>query len=203
MFPQITNNQSIEVCKTVKLIWFSQYIGFGRGLEYVFTALNEIQNFDFELHIIGFLSPEVSDFIQKKIFGTNIFSKIKIHSPLPPDQLISFINQFDIGLAIETGQPLNRDICLSNKIFSYIQAGLAVLATNTTAQKQLLSTYPTIGKLYDKNSTAALTNCIKRFYTDPKLLLSCKKSAFSIGQTTLNWETESIKFLSLIAETLT
>lgn len=202
VFPQIADNKSIKTGKTLKLVWFSQYIGFGRGLENVFTALSELKELDFELHLIGFLSPEMENFIKNNIFNTKIFSKIKIHAPLPPDRLIPFISQFDIGLATETGQPLNRNICLSNKIFSYIQAGLAILATDTAAQEHLLSAYPTIGKLYDKNSIDVLKNCIENFYNDRDLLLFYKNSAFNIGQTQLNWETESLKFLKIIDKTL-
>lgn len=202
VFPKTQKFTKINVNQTLKLVWFSQYIGFGRGLETVFNALSQLTKLDFELHLIGFLSAEMEKFMQSSSFPTAIISKITIHAPLPPDQLLSFISRFDIGLATEISQPLNRDICLSNKIFSYIQAGLAVLASDTTAQKQLVSTWPQIGKLYDKNSIENLTACIKDFYADRELLSSCKKDAFELGQTTLNWETESIKFLSLIENTL-
>lgn len=202
VFPKTEKVTKINVNQTLKLVWFSQYIGFGRGLEIVFTALSQLTELDFELHLIGFLSAEMEKFMQNDSFPKNIISKITIHAPLPPDQLLSFISRFDIGLATEISQPLNRDICLSNKIFSYIQAGLAVLASDTTAQKQLVSTWPQIGKLYDKNSIENLTACIKDFYADRELLSSCKKNAFELGQTALNWETESIKFLSLIENTL-
>ena len=202
VFPKLSNRENTSLNKPLKLVWFSQYIGFGRGLELVFEALNELAELNFELHLIGFLSTKMADFIQNNAGLKSVISKIIIHKPLPPDQLISYISQFDIGLATETGQPLNRDICLSNKIFSYIQAGLSVLASNTTAQKQLLSAHPEIGKIYDKNSITSLTAALNSFYVDDELLLSCKKNAFVLGQTTLNWETESIKFLSLVEATL-
>ncbi len=202
VFPRTKKVTAIKLNQPLKFVWFSQYIGFGRGLEMIFTALSQLAELDFELHLIGFLSAEMKSFMQSGSFPSTIISKIMIHAPLPPDQLLSFISQFDIGLATEISQPLNRNICLSNKIFSYIQAGLAILASDTTAQKQLFSSYPQIGKLYAKNSIENLTACIKKLYADRELLLLYKKNAFELGQTTLNWETESVKFLKVIEETL-
>ncbi|MGI4019965.1 MAG: hypothetical protein ACRYFA_00520 [Janthinobacterium lividum] len=192
----------LKVNKTLKLVWFSQYIGLGRGLETVFEALSKVSATDFELHLIGFLSAEMKHYLAGNSFPADIRSKIIIHPPVHPDQLIQLISQFDIGLATENSSPLNRDICLTNKIFSYIQAGLATLASDTKAQSQLLLEHPGIGKMYDKNSITNLTETLNSFFTDPEMLLSCKKTAFELGQTVLNWETESVKFLKVIEETL-
>jgi glycosyltransferase involved in cell wall biosynthesis len=194
VFPLVKEVQIpvFKINKPLKLVWFSQYIGLGRGLETVFEALGKVPEMDFELHLIGFLSAEMKQYLAANSFTNQIRS----------DKLIQFITQFDVGLATENSYPLNRDICLTNKIFSYMQAGLAVLASDTTAQSELFAEYAEIGKIYDKNSIAGFTDAINSFYTDPELVLSYKKAAFNLGQTTLNWETESQKFLKVVAETL-
>ncbi|RYE35698.1 MAG: hypothetical protein EOP42_06085 [Sphingobacteriaceae bacterium] len=202
VFPRAANVLKSETTYSLKLVWFSQYIGFNRGLETIFAALEHLAELNIELHLVGFLSPEMKDFMQCKSPLSAVMSKITVHDPIPPDHLIEFISKFDIGLAIETGQPLNREICLTNKIFSYIQAGLAVLASDTKAQIQLLSAHPEVGKLYDKNSINNLIEALKAFYINPKHLLQCKLAALNLGQMHFNWETESQKFLKLIAETL-
>lgn len=198
VFPRTKNKIEITSKQVLKLVWFSQYIGLGRGLEQVFSALNAIAVPNLELHLIGFLSPEIKAFLQKNTISTKIIT----HPPVHPAQLMQFISQFDIGLATEISFPFNRDICLSNKIFSYIQAGLAVIISDTQAQKQLFKSYPEIGKMYDKNSISDLTLVLKSFYADRELLLSCKKNNYALGQSQLNWETESVKFLKVVKETL-
>lgn len=202
VFPKTKNILRSVIKQPIKLVWFSQFIGLGRGLETVFEALNQTTELNFELHLIGFLSEEMKHFLEDNSFAANIRSKIIVHPPVLPDQLIPFISQFDIGLATENSYPLNRDICLTNKIFSYIQAGLAALASDTKAQVELFLAYPGIGKIYDKNSIISFNQTLKSFYTDPELLLSCKKTAFDFGQISLNWETESVKFLKVVEETL-
>lgn len=202
IFPKTKTSRLTSIKKTIKLVWFSQFIGLGRGLETVLEALNQTSELNLELHLVGFLSEEMKHFLEDNSFAANIRSKIIVHPPVLPDQLIPFISQFDIGLATENSYPLNRDICLTNKIFSYIQAGLAALASDTKAQVELFLAYPGIGKIYDKNSIISFNQALKSFYTDPELLLSCKKTAFDFGQTSLNWETESVKFLKVVEETL-
>lgn len=204
VFPKVKEVQTpvSKVNQPLKLVWFSQNIGLGRGLENVFKALEKLPETAFELHLIGFLSAEMKQYLAEISLTEDIRSKIIIHPPVHPDRLIQFISQFHIGLATETDYPLNRNVCLTNKIFSYMQAGLAVLASDTMAQSNLLSEHPEIGKIYAKNSFIDLSLILDGFYNNPELLLSCRKAAFKLGQTSLNWETESLKFLKIIKETL-
>ncbi len=52
------------------------------------------------------------------------------------------MSDFDIGLAIEDPTAdENRNICLTNKIWSYFQAGLYIVATNTLAQQQFMQLF--------------------------------------------------------------
>jgi glycosyltransferase involved in cell wall biosynthesis len=110
--------------------------------------------------------------------------------------------QFDIGLATELATPYNRDICLTNKIFTYIQAGLAVIASDTTAQVQLLNKHQNIGTPYKKSDAQELANALKLYINNPDFLQKTKQNSYMLGQTTLNWEIESEKLLGIVSEVL-
>lgn len=57
---------------------------------------------------------------------------------------------YDEGLAIEVeSNDYNRQICLTNKIFSYLQSGLYILATNTPAQEQFMTSHHKNGMMTD------------------------------------------------------
>jgi glycosyltransferase involved in cell wall biosynthesis len=124
------------------------------------------------------------------------------HEPVSPDEVILFANNFDIGLAMEESVPFNRDICLTNKIFTYMQAGLAVLASDTTAQAELIAGYPDAGEIYKKGDLNSFAKAITRYMDNPDDLYNAKKSSFRIGHEELNWENESAKFIQLVNQTL-
>ena len=184
--PEISNGP-------VKLFWFSQTIGHGRGLEEVIKALEQFNDGTFELHLLGQIDP---------VFNIDKKPGIYFHEPIPSDEVIHFASQFDIGLAVETGSPLNRDICLTNKIFTYMQAGLCVVASDTTAQVKLMSEYPGIGKIYQKNNSQSLADVLTYYQQHKDELLKARLTAFDVAKDKLNWETEGKNFLSLVEQTL-
>jgi glycosyltransferase involved in cell wall biosynthesis len=177
----------------LKLFWFSQTIGHGRGLEEVIKALETFDEGTFELHLLGKVEPS---------FKINGKASVHFHEPIPSDELIYFASQYDIGLAVEIGVPFNRDICLTNKIFTYIQAGLCVVASNTSAQVQLLSQYPGIGKIYQKSNPQALVDTLSYYQQHRDELFNARSSSFDVAKHKLNWENESKKFLRLVDQTL-
>lgn len=203
VFPKNINPPEPVINKTgaLKLFWFSQTIGNGRGLEEIFDALGVLKGVDLELHLLGDL-PEGSfkDFLLK--MTTSGALKIFIHSPIPSEQITAFASKFDIGLAIETGTILNRDICLTNKFFTYLNAGLAIIASDTTAQRTFMEHHPAIGKVYTKTNAGALANLLKYFSENRIELQKTREAALVLAQSTLNWETESVKFLNLVKQNL-
>ncbi|ASU36781.1 glycosyltransferase family protein [Mucilaginibacter xinganensis] len=183
----------------VKLFWFSQVIGNSRGIEDVVKALHMLADKNFELHLLGYHSGQTTAFIDEL---NNGIAKIFYHEPVMPGALAEFAAEFDIGLAMEPGFSINNDFALSNKIFTYMQAGLAIVASDTTAQSALLSKYPAIGALYRKGDVGTLAALLSVFNKDRSKLLACREASLALATNTLNWENESKKFLTLITQTL-
>ena len=63
--------------------------------------------------------------------------KLVHHAPQPPDRMVDLCRDYHVGLALEMPEPPNRAICLTNKAFTYILAGLAVVFTDTPGQRNL------------------------------------------------------------------
>lgn len=202
VFPVSYRTQTVPYCELqpIKLFWFSQTIGFNRGLNDIAKALRLLKSTKFELHLLGYLAKErMQGFIEQELNGIgNIF----FYEPVPPDELIDFASKFDIGLALEPAFCKNNDIALSNKLFTYLQAGLAVIATDTKAQKYFLEKHPQIGHLYPKGNIEALTNILTSYMHQPGKLKSTCIAALNLGQTKLNWEVESKYYLEHIKGTL-
>jgi len=131
----------------VKLIWFSQKISYFRGLEPVITLLTEMKE-RFSLTLIGAIDL---DFYHQYIKDKP--DLITCQDPLPQKDLHRRLSEYDVGLAIEDADSdMNRDICLTNKIWAYYLSGLYILATDTRAQRDFLNTRPGHGKVFTSNS---------------------------------------------------
>jgi glycosyltransferase involved in cell wall biosynthesis len=204
VFPKNQDEQNIKTGSTLKLLWFSQSVGLNRGIEDVLRALKLLEPAAIEFHILGQLTTPVNEALAQIIKTLEFVCQPAIfyHDPIHPDDLIQFASQFDIGLALEPGFSINNKMALSNKIFTYINAGLALIATDTPAQQYLIDEYPLIGKLYKPGDYTALSIIIKNYIEHPTLLKDTRQAAYQAGQTVLNWETERSKFLAVIANTL-
>ncbi len=182
--------------KPLKLFWFSQTIGPGRGLELVVEAIGQ-SRVKCELHLLGKPVGGYKQNLTQLAQDAGIANyNLYFYEPVKASQIFSIGSQFDIGLASETSSCLNRDISLTNKLFTYVQCGLAVVASNTRAQHSLLELYPQTGQVY-KNA-ADLSAILNKYHKNRELLYQTKTAAWQTGQNELNWEMESAKFLKLI-----
>ena len=183
----------------VKLFWFSQTVSAARGVSDCIDALRMINNPAIELHLLGFADADTKRELTNSA-GDNV--NLIFHDPIAPDEVIEFASKFDIGLAMEDRTPYNRDICLTNKIFTCMQAGLAIIASDTTAQKGLMNNYPEAGKIYKNRDIQSLANAISYYADNMDNLYPAKKASYDAARNELTWEKESEKFIALVQETL-
>lgn len=162
------------------LFWFSQTIGRNRGLEVVAEALKQLNNPNIHLTLAGRYDQEMQEYMNEH--AQSIIDSIHIAGIVEPDALPAFAARFDIGLAAELTTPLNRNICLTNKIFTYLLAGNCILASDTAGQKDFMKRYSNIGLLYKNDDANDLAYQIWKLYNDRTLLKQLKK----LGVTGLN-----------------
>lgn len=122
---------SSPVSDSLQLVWFSQFIDTGRGLEPILAATKALYP-KVELHLIGNVKEP---FFQEHVSGIH---GVVYHPPLPQKQLHLTLSSFDVGLALEPGRDENNQLALSNKLLAYTQAGLFIMATHTKAQDLFL-----------------------------------------------------------------
>jgi glycosyltransferase involved in cell wall biosynthesis len=180
----------------LKLFWFSQTVGPNRGLNDVIEALRIINNPRIELHLLGHCTALFKDDL-----NSNQTVNINYHDPVPAKFLVELASCFDVGLALEPGFSYNNDYALSNKLFTYLQAGLAVIASATTAQRYFVEHYQ-VGEIYEKGNVMALSQIINSFYHDRNKLQVAQMRSLQVAHNELNWAIERKKFLSLIRNTL-
>ena len=175
------------------LHWFSQTIGPGRGLETLFQALPYL-TLPVEIHLRGnypesarqWLEPLVPPAWRDRLF---------IHPTVPNAELLSRIAEHDIGLALELTDIPSRHLTITNKLFQYLQAGLAVIATDTAGQREILSQWPAIGQLIPADNPVALAQALEYLLHAPDKLTAAKTAALQIVEEQLCWEKQADSLL--------
>lgn len=180
------------------LYWFSQVVSLDRGLQDVINAM-ALMRAPAELHIRGSEAGNAVDILRALAQERGVAERVHFHPIVPPDALLADAAGYDIGLGLERRTPLNRDICITNKIFLYMLAGLAVVASRTRGHDDVIKLCPEAGFIYPSGDAAALAAILDGLAQDPKLLERTKSAALAAARDRWNWEYES-RFVAAAVE---
>jgi glycosyltransferase involved in cell wall biosynthesis len=189
--PEFTMKQNDNL---LHLFWVSQHINKNRGLQIVCEALKEINDSNIHITVAGNCTDEMKNYFVKAMYSLE--ENIHFAGLVEADKLISFSSQFDVGLALETGFSENNNVALSNKIFTYLQAGNALILSETDMQRMFNNEY-NVGKSFPINNKETLIECIKYFLNKNNL---AKQKLYNrqLAKEKLNWENESKKLIAII-----
>lgn len=180
--------------------WFSQTIGLNRGIQDVLRAMQLIPDIPIQFTLVGEASPTTVDKLKEMLVSER--HKLFVRAPVSERALFEIANQQHIGFALERSIPENRDICLTNKIFTYLMAGNAIIASDTQSQKSFMADNPGVGWVYAQGNSDELAGILKTCYLDPDLLEKTKRNAWELADQELNWEEEQKKWLQLVEKAL-
>jgi glycosyltransferase involved in cell wall biosynthesis len=187
----------------LKLYWFSQTIGPDRGLEDVIRAMVILRDCDIQLYLRGRCAAGYQTQLRALIRENGLPpDNLKFCPPALAEQMISISSEYDVGLALEQPASLNRDLCLTNKIFSYLLAGNAVAATFTTGQEAIVETLGPAGFLYRPGDCEGLARGLRMWHDDRAELQRARREAWSLGSNRFNWDLEKKKLLDLVDSVL-
>lgn len=188
-FPQHEFIEPIPIIdKKLQLVWFSQHIDKGRGLEQIIPIVDKHSE-KMNLTLFGNCNPNF-----KKDF-MDCVNGIQYGGILPQKHLHQKLINFDIGLAAEDIEAdKNRSICLTNKIWAYFQSGLFIVATDTTAQKEFILKNSLHGDYY--HDTNKLEGILLELTHNIVLVRKNKKLRFENAQKN-NWDNESFKLVEV------
>ena len=178
----------------LQLFWFSQTIGLNRGLEVLINALKILNDPAIHLTLAGRCNEDMVQYIKNNAGA--LIKNIHFAGIIQPAELPAFAAQFDVGMAIELTVPENRNICLTNKIFTYLLAGNAIILSETAMQKIFNETYE-IGGTFPVNNREILAQEIHAF-KNGETLIQRKLKNYKLAKGILNWEKESEKFILLL-----
>ena len=176
--------------------WFSQTIGPGRGLEPFLAAWRQMKQ-PSRLCLLG----QVGDSYRSELLASvppDRRSRLEFLPIVAPDELPGVIARHDLGLALEPSEPANKDLTISNKILQYLGAGLAVVASGTAGQREVLARAPGAGLLVTLGETAELTGQLDTLLTNPRALAAQKAAARRAAEKTYCWEQEEPHLIAAV-----
>ncbi len=131
-FPQTEFIKPLPIkTEKIKIVWFSQNITPGRGLEKFINVIPEFSDV-IEFHLIGDLSSSNRELLLRSN------SEIKIHPPMLQNALHEFLSCFHVGLATDPPINKNRELAITNKLIAYAQAGLFIVSIYAQGQNEFL-----------------------------------------------------------------
>lgn len=183
--------------KAVEMVWMSATIGPGRGLEDAIAALSCLPK-RVRLTIFGRMLPSYMPVFRALVRNRGLNNRITVKSIPEPDQVMSTLADFDVGLTLDPNDCLNRSLTICNKLFLYLQAGLMIVATDTPGQREIMDDVPGAGVLYPSGDPDALVSRVLPYILDSLQLLNAKREAWQSGQFRYNWEVEQGEFLQAV-----
>ena len=183
-----------------RLVWFSQTVGAGRGLEAFLSA--------WSLHpdppSITLIGEPVTGYRESLLGGLpdRLHSRVILHPWVEPDALPALLATFDVGLALEPREPRNKDLTISNKILQYLNAGLAVLASDTAGQREVLAHSPDAGIVIAPEDRLGSALALERLVGNRTALARRQTAARKLAEDVYCWEKESSRLLATIERAL-
>lgn len=162
------------------LVWFSQTVGPGRGLEKFFKALAEVE-LPVVVRVIGNCNEEYKKELEA-LFPVFKGHQLELVKPVKHNELHRLLCSCDIGLALEQDYPASRNTTITNKILQYLQAGLKVFATDTLGQKEVAKDIGNAIGLAPNENVAAWPNVLTALIQadiDRKNTIKCYNELYS------------------------
>jgi glycosyltransferase involved in cell wall biosynthesis len=187
----------------LRIYWFSQTIGAGRGLEDAIKAMG-IAGVPAELHLRG--RAQEGYLATLNSLARSLAPRLRIIHlpPAMPDDMVQLCLAYDVGLAIEVGATPDRAFCLTNKALTYTAAGLGIVLTDTPGQRPLAVDLGPGAILYPPGDTTTLAAKLHLWATNPHSLADAKRATWHAARQRWNWDhpKEKGSLLACVTEAL-
>ena len=177
------------------LYWRNAVIGLGpRGLEDALSALSWLPA-DVTLHLQGRMPADGGAALKARMEQLEVTDRVVIHGPYAPEDAVRHAAPYHVGLCLERRECRNHELTISNKIFDYHMAGLAVIASDLPGLRSIVDRSGG-GLLYQPGDARELAARIQMLRDDRALLDRLAASARSFALREGNREVERAKFMN-------
>ena len=166
-----------------------------RGLEELIIAMQWLENYS--LVIIG--KGDLEQSLKQLVNELNLSARIVFLGLLKPSELRMVTPKALVGVSIEKPSNPNYIMCLPNKLFDYIQAGIPVVAYPHPEIKNIIDTYE-CGTYIHSHDPQQMALQLKNIIASKSI--NEWKEASRKASLVLNWESEKEILMSWFEEAL-
>lgn len=153
----------------LRLYWRNSVLGFSqRGLADALDVLMELPE-EITLHLQGRMALDGGKALRTEISRRGLRDRVQIHPPHGPDEAVAAASAHTVGLCLERDVNTNHKLTVSNKIFDYMMAGLAVVASDLPGLRDVVVRSQG-GLLFEPGSVSSLKKKILQLHHDPSRL---------------------------------
>jgi len=189
--------------ESFSMYWFSQTIGPGRGLEQIVNIVSLMSN-PVSLYLRGSkrVHPEFIKKLEKLAIDCGLTGKLHLLDSSSPGEMCRLCSKYDLGLSLELNKPLNRDICLTNKIFTYLLSGVPVVLSTTSAHANIAKELGEASVLIDIENYRESADILDKFLDNKQLMNSAVEKSRELSETRYNWDIEKEKLINIVENIL-
>ena len=180
-----------------KAYWFSQTVGLDRGLQSFIQAMARTRT-RVTLDVRGGNRWGHGEGLVELALGLGIGDRVNLLPMASPEEMVRLAASYDIGLSLETDVSENRRLCLTNKIFTYLLAGVPVLLSDTPAQRALAPDLGAAARLVSLADPAAMAATLDDLAGSPAARTEASATAWRLGHGRYNWEVEKAALLASV-----
>ena len=182
----------------LRAYWFSQTIGPDRGLQSFIKAMG-LAKAEVTLDIRGSNRQRHGDGLLALARECGVGDRVRLLETAAPEDMVRLAYEYDLGLSLETDVTENRQFCLTNKIFTYLLAGVPVVLSDTPAQRRLAPALGGAARLVDLADPAAIAGEIDALASVPSVLAQARAEAWRLGRDRYNWDYEKVALVESVA----
>ncbi len=163
--PPRVENLELSKNQPLRLYWRNSVLGISqRGLGDILDALSGLPK-DITLYLQGRQAFDGGDALNREIERRELVDRVFLLPPHGPDEGVLAASAHCVGLCLERSGNRNHELTVSNKIFDYMMAGLAVIASDLPGLRSIIS-LSGAGVVFEPGSVGSLKEQILALYND-------------------------------------
>jgi glycosyltransferase involved in cell wall biosynthesis len=155
-----------------------------RGLEELILSVPQFDSAELYLRGYGDLEPALRALVERE----GLQGRVHFLPPADPRYMVESLAGFDIGVVPYRPTTLCHQYCLPNKVFEYLQAGLA-LAVSALPELERLVKETGTGELFDPERPDDIARAINALTKDARRLGEAQSKA-RLAAMRYTWETQ-------------
>ncbi len=153
------------------------------------------------LFVGGFESDSFEREIKQKVKKHHLEEKVQFKGKVPYEQIEGYLSTASIGIIPYLPVP-NHLVCLPNKLFEYMAAGVAVISSDFPHYRKVVETSSS-GLLIDPESPQSIAKAMISLLDDATLTDEMGKNGRVAFETKYNWNSEEEKLVAFYRKILT